>query len=319
MTWSDVAAMYADEFHAVIPLGAWTFTGRDGTEIDRWKKPLIKNWQNEPFKTGTQARKFWDNYAYKYRQCPIIGLATGQICGGYVVIDFDRNHTEGVDGYDNLLEWQRQTGKVLPDTWTAITGSGGYHFYYHTDKAMSCFSNQELGVDLRADGGYIVVPPSLHPSGRKYEWEYRPSETECAELDDTVMAFLDYCRPQGYQYQRSERRDEGGEREMLLSPEICEGGRHTPLISLIGTLNKLGVSDETIEATVRAENAMKCKPPLTEDELQREIFPAIYRWPKGVNKEQWKSRENWKEEQKQHYQSGRMKQSVENYLQNRRR
>ena len=80
---------------------------------------------------------------------------------------------------------------------------------------------------------------------------------------------------------------------MVLPPEIEEGGRHTPLISVIGTLNRLGVSDESIEYVIRAENASKCKPPFTEEELQKEIFPAIYRWEKGVSAEQWKNRADY--------------------------
>ena len=296
----DFAASYAKKFHAVVPLGSWTFTGRDGKQISMWKRPLVKNWQSNPIRTESQARYYWQEQMLRFGVVPGIGIATGQISGGYIVIDIDRNHRDGVDGYDTLLDWQLDTGKELPDTWTALTGSGGYHLWYHTDRAMRCFSNPELGIDLRADGGCIAVPPTLHPNGNRYTWEYSPREFECAELDDTVEAFIQYCQPGGYQYagggfRPSERRgQDDSERKMLLPPVIDEGGRHPPLISLIGTLNRLGVSDAAIETVVRLENEEKCNPPLTEEELQREVLPAIYRYEKGVKAEAWTDKDNWK-------------------------
>ena len=85
---------------------------------------------------------------------------------------------------------------------------------------------------------------------------------------------------------------------MILPPEIPEGGRHSPLISVIGTMNRLGFTDEAIEAAVRIENEQKCIPPLSEQELQREIFPAIYRWEKGVPADIWKNKDQFVQEQK---------------------
>lgn len=298
-TMQDFALEYLKILPAVVPVGAWTFTGNDGKEVDLWKAPLIKNWTEKPLTEAREVRKEWSKYAY-YKKAPNIGIATGQICGGYIVIDLDRHPERGVDGYEYLIDWQRETGMSIPEeTWTAITGSGGYHLWFHTSKAMRSYANHEIGVDLRADGGQVLVPPSLHKSGKRYTWEIGPGECKCAEADEAVMAFIEYCRPSGSQYAGpSTRREDGGERSMLLPPEIPDGGRHTPLISLIGTLNRLGVSDEAIEYTVRLENEKKCKPPLTESELQKEIFPAIYRWAKGISKEQWQQREDFLSQKK---------------------
>lgn len=311
----DHAQAFARVFGAVVPLGAWTYTNKKGEEVSCWKVPIIKRWNVEPLRTEKQVFDFWYKQWYQYRKTPQLGLVTGQINGGYVVIDLDRGHQSGVDGYETLKEWQRMTGNELPETWTVITGSGGYHFYYHTDKAMRCYSNPDLGVDFKADGGYVVCPPSLHQNGNKYQWEITPSDCECAELDEIVLEFIEYCRPGGYQYDQgfraSERRDQDNDnRKMILPPEIPEGGRHTPLISLIGTLNRLGVSDEAIEAMVRTENELKCKPAFTETELQKEIFPAIYRWPKGFNADDYKGQEEWKQQRKKQL-------NVERYLQSR--
>ncbi len=301
-TMVEFAESYANKFHAVVPVGAWEFKGRDGEIVSMWKKPLIPDWTTKPLTTVAQVCREWERYS-KYGNVPNIGIATGQICGGYIVIDLDRHPDRGIDGYEVLTDWERDTGRMLPESWTAITGSGGYHIWFHTQIAMRSYANAEMGVDLRADGAQIVVPPSLHRSGKRYEWEISPKECPCAEANEDVMAFIEYCRPNGSEYRQSTHRGQGGERRMLLPPEIVEGGRHAPLISLIGTLNRLGASDATIEQAVRTENEQKCKPPFSETELQKEIFPAIYRWEKGISAEEWKDTESWRKQQAVSYQA----------------
>ena len=294
------ALWYGRKFGAVIPVGAWTFKSNSGEDVDMWKCALIKNWSREPLRTEAQIRGAWGKWNYWGRD-PQIAIATGQICGGYIVIDLDKKPERGVDGYEVLLEWQRENGIELPDTWRVLTGSGGLHLWYRTPLAMRSYANTELGVDLRADGGYIMAPPSLHPSGKRYQWEvgYSPREIECAEADQAVLAFIDYCTPAGSEWQdsngilRGERREDGGERKARFLRTIEKGHRHKSLVSLCGTLNRLGISDEGIELLVRHENAVKCSPPMTEEELQREIFSAIYTFPKGVRAEAWIKEEQY--------------------------
>ena len=164
---------------------------------------------------------------------------------------------------------------------------------------MRGYSNGQYGIDLRADGNMAVVPPSLHQNGRRYEWEISPGDCECAVADEAVYEFIEHYRPSGAEYKQSVRRGTGAEMIALLPQELPEGGRHEPLIKLIGTLNRYGVSDAHIMELIRAENEEKCKPPLTEDELNKEIFPAIFRWEKGVPVDQWKSEDEYLNQQKQ--------------------
>ena len=90
-----------------------------------------------------------------------IGIATGAE-SRLVVLDVD-------DGGEDTL-----VGKEQPDTVEQITGSGGRHMFYQrpdTDSRYKTLVRFMHGLDSRADGGYIVAPPSLHESGRRYEWE----------------------------------------------------------------------------------------------------------------------------------------------------
>lgn len=82
---------------------------------------------------------------------------------GYVIVDVDVK----AGGPSALYELTRPYGGLIP-TWTAHTGGGGLHAWYRAPgpyKGMLC-----QGVDLKGHSGYVVVPPSLHVSGKRYIW-----------------------------------------------------------------------------------------------------------------------------------------------------
>ena len=88
-----------------------------------------------------------------------VAIVTGAI-SGLVVLDVD---TSKGGEHKPLLE-------KYPTNMVSKTGKG-FHLYYiypgwHVDNAVDFLP----GVDVRADGGYVVAPPSTHPNGSKYEW-----------------------------------------------------------------------------------------------------------------------------------------------------
>lgn len=73
-----------------------------------------------------------------------------------VVVDVDKKEHEILDR--------------LPKTFCYKTGSGGYHFWYWSSVPIkNSVSKIALKVDVRGTGGYVIVPPSKHKSGEKYE------------------------------------------------------------------------------------------------------------------------------------------------------
>lgn len=104
------------------------------------------------------------------KQWPEANLAilTGA-ASGLVVWDIDPRH----GGLETIKEIFG-TDEPGP-AWKAIaiqrTGSGGYHLLYrHPDKVVRNRVGLRPGLDIRGDGGYIVVAPSNHESGGQYEW-----------------------------------------------------------------------------------------------------------------------------------------------------
>jgi hypothetical protein len=96
-----------------------------------------------------------------------IGLATGA-ASGIFVLDVDPEHA----GAESLADLEADHGG-LPRTITSVTGSGGRHLLFRHpggDCKVRNLVGFRAGLDIRGDGGYIIVPPSVHPNGRRYQW-----------------------------------------------------------------------------------------------------------------------------------------------------
>ena len=89
-----------------------------------------------------------------------LAVVTGGL-SGLVVLDVDPRH----GGIASLERWERDHG-ALPPTVESQTGGGGRHLYFaHPGREVRNRAGLAPGLDLRGDGGVIVVPPSIHPSG----------------------------------------------------------------------------------------------------------------------------------------------------------
>lgn len=125
-----------------------------------------------------------------------IGVPTGAV-SGLVVLDVDTAKY----GEDSLFDLTQRFGP-LPFTVMALTGGGGMHYLFaHPGpplKIRNSVENLGPGLDVRGDGGYIVVAPSSHLSGRRYEWELscHPKAVALAPLPDWLLErIVDAPRP----------------------------------------------------------------------------------------------------------------------------
>jgi hypothetical protein len=95
-----------------------------------------------------------------------IGIVPGS--AGLLVIDIDVKGE--IDGHDSLDILEAEHG-ALAETRTALTPSGGLHFYYRVPKGET-FGNRRVGeggIDIRSSRGYAVAPPSII-NGKSYRW-----------------------------------------------------------------------------------------------------------------------------------------------------
>ena len=111
-----------------------------------------------------------------------IGIATGS---GLAGIDVDG--PEGISEFKHLI----QNNEPLPETLVSKTGNG-YHFIFSTREDGPEVRNSARGnVHVRGEGGYIVAPPSIHHSGKQYQWV---KQKELAQLPDWLRQWT-----QGYE------------------------------------------------------------------------------------------------------------------------
>ena len=120
----------------------------------------------------------------------LLALRTGAP-SGTVVVDIDPRH----GGHDTLIELDR--GGLLPGTVNVGTGSDGLHLYYrHPGGKVPCSASRlGPGVDVKADGGYVVLPPSRHPgTGGLYRWT-GPDDVFTEPLTPLPVPLLERLKP----------------------------------------------------------------------------------------------------------------------------
>lgn len=209
------------------------------------KHPLTRNGALDASSDPDVIRSWW-------RRWPAanVGIATGR---GLVVLDVDPRH----GGLGSLKAIQQEHGP-LPETLTVATGGGGYHFYF-TGQAGNRVGVRP-GLDLRGDRGYVVAPPSLHMSGRRYEWVRMG--LPLAPLPPWLLT----GNATGASTQ-TPRAIPSTEWQRLLAGPIPEGRRNDSLTRLTGHLLRRGVHPVVAMELVLAVNRARCVPPLPEQEV----------------------------------------------------
>lgn len=130
------------------------------------KHPVFNRWQH----TASTNKRVLASWFKKYPTANI-GIVTGREFG--VVVDLDPRH-----GSDLAVAQMKRREGPLPETLMANSGGGGEHQVFAYPEGLSVRNDglpalkphKKQGVDVKGDGGYIVVEPSVHYSGGGYEW-----------------------------------------------------------------------------------------------------------------------------------------------------
>jgi P4 family phage/plasmid primase-like protien len=197
-----------------------------------------------------------------------IGIACGAVSGGLWVLDVD---THRADGKKTLRLWLEESGASLPETVTAITGGDGIHHYFKSNETIGTRIGIMPGIDIKGKGSYIVVPPSVHPSGIAYRWEAGRSlaEIPIAEADGVICGILEHSAT-GSKAPRP-KKSRG---------KIPEGERNDTLTSHLGALRYKGWGLDALEAEAIRFNREMLLPPLDDAEALG-VAQSVCRYPVG--------------------------------------
>lgn len=190
-----------------------------------------------------------------------IGVPTGA-ASGWLAIDSDPRH----GGDASLCELIEKYGD-FPATRVARTGGGGQHLIYQYPKGSDIRNSAGklgAGVDVRADGGYVVVAPSPHKSGGRYEWM---NDEEPAPAPEWVLNLLTEEKPRAA-VPLSKAGVQVNSRAAA-GDVIGEGSRNDTLFKIACSLKGKGAAIAEIEAELLDINARRCSPPLPLLEVQK--------------------------------------------------
>jgi len=218
------------------------------------KHPLTKNGVKDATRDLTTIGKWWRQWPWAN-----VAIAAGA-ASGFFVLDVD-----GETGAESLRDLEEAHGH-LPATVEAITGSGGRHILFkHTGQMVVNKVALVPGLDIRGDGGYIVVAPSLHSSGRLYVWELasRPGEVPLADVPGWLLQMI----------QPGEAADKiakpSSEWQRLACTDAPEGERNDRLAKIVGHLLRRHVNPYLAAELVQSWNLAHCKPPLPDAEVSQ--------------------------------------------------
>jgi hypothetical protein len=140
----DAALAYASRGWSVFPCRPWPD-----------KQPLTEHGFKDATRDPEQIQHWWKSWPRA-----AIGIATGQ-ASKVVVFDVDAKH-------DGLVTLEVLGLTVLPPTPISHTGGGGFHVLFDPgDRLFPCSKGEiGVGIDVRGDGGYALIPPSAG-----YSWD----------------------------------------------------------------------------------------------------------------------------------------------------
>jgi archaellum biogenesis ATPase FlaH len=207
-----------------------------------------------------------------------LGIVTGKV-SNLVVFDLDSEQAK---------EYAEEEGG-FPQTPKAKTGKGSHIYMKYPGFEVKNRVNKKLAIDIRGDGGYVVAPPSLHGSGRRYSWEEGCSifEIDLAVCTPWMLDYLKSVTSEELKQRVKEAAIQAGKNSTEISKDKSryvdilqhgcgKGNRNDTATSLIGHLLKKGMEPDEVWEVAKIWNKEKNTPPLEEPEFKR-TFESVKR------------------------------------------
>ena len=199
-----------------------------------------------------------------------IGIVTGS-SSGLLVVDVD-----GEAGARSMRQLEDKFGP-MPPTVTVRTGRG--HHYYFAAPQYSVKTRVAVfqGIDIRANGGMVVAPPSVHASGSEYQFVpgQSPQDIELAAAPPCFSELAPETASRNGQSPPTELPDQNTATSGRLIPS---GERNSTLFRMGSAMRGVGFSEESITAVLQKQNVLTCQPPLSDQEVAHIVSScACYR------------------------------------------
>ena len=234
--------------------------GKPVFPVDQTKKPLVawKQYQDQ-VPTRQEVTSCWTQWPEAN-----IGMATGRL-SGLMVVDCDSE-----EAAKRFIESYPEARRTLQ----AQTGRGA-HFYFCFEDGITNDAGKLLGpgIDIRGQGGFVIVPPSIHANGKAYQWLNRNEPLPLPSKLREILVTRSKTAPPS--------NGENGYRERFNTAEmwegVPEGERDNKLFRYACSLRSLNTPRDVAEELV-LKAASRCEPPFPEREALEKISNAYKRY-----------------------------------------
>jgi hypothetical protein len=262
------------------------------------KKPAIE-WKEYQSRKPTE-----DEVRKWFSKLHNIGIVCGSVSGNLVVIDFDSEEKFN-EFYEKLERMYPDLRDALLNTWIVETGKGR-HIYLRLKMDPNEFKEKMRtrvrlveGVDIKAEGGYVVAPPSLHPSGKRYMFINSGAINDpIAEISyEDFQKLLNLLKP--VEVVKEEKKDEVVEVEIkkpstlkklsdkeveeiikILRPYYVSGHRQNLCLHLAGCMARLGVHPESVARIVYQLQKEALEKGESKDSIEQRLSAISYTYQK---------------------------------------
>jgi hypothetical protein len=174
-------------------LGLQVVPAKSPSEDTSWKRPIVK-WREHENELVDQATfDNWYGAWGEHNRRTNMGVISGKASGNLLVVDIDlQKFPRAKEWWDDLVDLYNHG--IPLQTPTQRTGGGGLQIFLQAPEWYTPPTNKTtIGVDIRGQGGFAVIPPSLHESGKNYEWlkGYEPWVVELQEAPVWSLEAID--------------------------------------------------------------------------------------------------------------------------------
>jgi hypothetical protein len=182
-----------------------------------------------------------------------VAIACGKVSHNIVVLDVDMK--EKKNGLRSINAWQVNHGD-FPETVVANTPSGGLHFFFRVADPSLYKNRVEAipGVDIRGDGAYVVVYPSVGANGKWYTWRRGVSCIEIEEIADANASVLELLEMNSRD-SAANRQQDAAKKQRVDMHHVPEGQRNDTLFRFASKMVGSGISRDAALEAARAEVA----------------------------------------------------------------
>lgn len=195
-----------------------------------------------------------------------LGIVTGRI-SNLVVLDLDDEETyQQIAGLNGVAPW-------LSETLHVYTGKG-HHLYYRprpegTVVRTTSFLLNGKRHHVKAEGGYVVAPPSIHPEGREYVFSEDPLRIAYITMPVLQKILLKAGAEQGHPDTPPDKPKDASWIVNALHNDCPEGGRNEMAARIAGWFRDVIVYKQDVTLEILSQwNELRCHPPLPQWELE---------------------------------------------------